>query len=174
MNTYGYAAQNPINYLDPAGLGPVSWLAKLTKRGLRRGAALTREAAIKARKDGKNIVSKTKKDAIELERKANRRKGKQLVHQKGHPLRDAKGNLTGVQGQPHAQTDGVAGHSFWTRAGILGAIAVGLDDLSDIAEAAEALDPWDIISSGKAGSCPPGTIYNGFLCVEPEVKNYCH
>ena len=88
--------------------------------------------AQRARKQGENVLATSRQKAGEIERGANNGNG--LLKHKGHDLR------SGGKGEPHYQTDGKYGHTFWgSAAGILGGL---VEDM---------LDPFGAIS-GELGN----------------------
>jgi hypothetical protein len=86
----------------------IGWLVRQLENGERRliKPLATKAEAVAARKQGQNVVLRSKQAAREVEKAAGNGAGDMLRH-KGHSLKN------GGTGEPHYQTDGVKGHAFW-------------------------------------------------------------
>ncbi|MDM4766036.1 RHS repeat-associated core domain-containing protein [Pelomonas sp. SE-A7] len=105
---YHYANNNPYRYVDDDGRDAVGFLVKLLDNGGKIFLKKVDKAeAVAARRSGQNVQAATKSDAKQIEIAArNGDKGGVMQH-KGHELKD------GSTGDPHFQTEGVEGHTFW-------------------------------------------------------------
>ena len=136
MNMYAYVGNNPVMFVDTDGLSPAGWLIRFTRGGFKEIRKLSYMEAVRARRNGQNMLPENKQVSEAIEKAAGGgskgkggRKNKKPRH-KGHDLPD------GTKGSPHHQTDGVRGHSIW------GGIIVFIGSL---------LDPFDAISGELAG-----------------------
>jgi RHS repeat-associated protein len=135
FQSYGYAAANPLRYVDPDGRSPVGWVIKLGTKGYRKVRRLfDLKDAIRARGQGLNILLERESLSEAAEIAANGGDCTNIIRHKGHQLAD------GELGLPHYQTDGLPGHSFWGPITMMGMI----EFLGD------ALNPVDAIS-GELG-----------------------
>jgi hypothetical protein len=135
---YHYGNNNPYRYVDGDGREPFAFLVKLLDRG---GATIVgklrdKADAVAARRAGGNVVAKTKSDAKQIEVAAHGKDG--LMRHEGHELKD------GSTGNPHFQSEGETGHTFWGQLG--GALPELLEAL---------LVPIFVTPSSLA----PGTLY---------------
>jgi RHS repeat-associated protein len=140
FNRYAYANNSPYKYVDPDGRDVIGFLVKLLDNGgkvfLKK---LDKAEAVSARRAGQNVQAATKSDAKQIEIAARGGNKEGILQHKGHELKD------GSTGDPHFQTEGVSGHTFW--GGEAGAVTV---------EMLEALlVPLFATPSGLA----PGTLY---------------
>ncbi|QTA84136.1 RHS repeat domain-containing protein [Desulfonema magnum] len=132
---YGYCLSDSVNLIDPEGMS--HWLIRLTEKSYKIVREISKKKAVKARRDGQNVLSKNKQSAHEIEVAARNGNTKDILRHKGHELRDADRNIlrgndgSPLKGRPHYQTDGINGHSFWT--GIIGIIGSLLDPFDAIA-----------------------------------------
>jgi RHS repeat-associated protein len=108
---YQYANNNPYRYIDGDGREPFAFLIKLLDKGGAKiaGKLGDKADAVAARKAGDNVLAKTKSDAKQIETAAHGKDG--LMKHDGHELKD------GTTGNPHFQSEGEAGHTFWGEMG---------------------------------------------------------
>ncbi len=137
--------------MDPDGLSPVGWILKLTRIGSKKSASLaSKKAAVLARRQGKNVLAKSRQEAKAIERAAHG--GQDLMRHQGHDLPG------GGTGRPHFQTGGKYGHTFWgTAVGLVGSL----------------LDPFDAISGELAnGELPADYLreLDGYIMDNPCQK----
>ncbi|MGI4719843.1 MAG: RHS repeat-associated core domain-containing protein, partial [Janthinobacterium lividum] len=108
FNRYSYARNSPYAYIDPDGRDVIGYLVKLLDNGgkvvLR---ALDKAEAVSARKAGQNVQATSKSNAKQIEIAARNGKKDGILQHKGHELKN------GSTGDPHFQTEGVTGHTFW-------------------------------------------------------------
>lgn len=130
VNLYAYVANNSIIFIDPQGTSPAAWIIKLTEKGIKKISSIYSTAvAREARRQGENVLAPTKQAAKAIERGAFGGKEDVLKH-KGHDL------ANGTTGNPHFQTPGKSGHTFWSGAvGFMGSL----------------IDPFNSISGELAG-----------------------
>ncbi len=146
LNLYAFVGNNPVNWVDPWGESPIGCIIKLTKTGAKKVANIfTKKAAIKARKQGENVIMKNRTIAKAVEIAAN---GKaELLRHEGHELAD------GTVGNPHFQTNGKIGHSFWgdiTVYSIIGALFDPFDSI--MGEIATDEEAWAELGRNPDGS----------------------
>lgn len=99
---------DPVNFTDPEGLSGAGWVVKFGDRGLRKiRKLLSKKEAQQARRQGDNVLAKSKQQAKAIEKGAHG--GQDMMRHKGHDLRDG-----GRTGEPHYQTNGKYGHTFWS------------------------------------------------------------
>lgn len=103
---------------------------------------MTEEQAVRARRAEQHVLADRQQIAHKIEAAADNGRGNVIKHS-GHTLKD------GSKGLPHYQAEGRKGHTFWGTLSIAAlAIAGGLDN---VAEASEAFDPLNYLSSGDPG-----------------------
>jgi RHS repeat-associated protein len=127
FNRYSYGDNSPYKYTDPDGRGPVGWVVILYKNGRAGiGRALASHAeAVAARKAGENVQMVYRSSAKAVETAANGGDAKNILRHDGHQLPN------GGTGNPHFQTEGTRGHTFW---GKLSAVYIGLSEGMDVAK----------------------------------------
>ena len=145
FNRYWYANNNPYTIVDPDGRKGVAWIVKLTATGMKKLARISQEQAVRARRQGENILADRRQAANQIERAAHP-DGEQLKHA-AHELKD------GSKGLPHYQTEGVSGHAFWGTVSVAALATAGA--LDQFAEKADAFDPTsamtNISDAGRPG-----------------------
>jgi RHS repeat-associated protein len=147
VNLYGYVGNDPVNNVDPEGKAfKIVQLA--LKEGLRVIAQVGKKGAIRARKQGQNVLAPSKAKAKEIQKAATDDPNKIMKH-KGHELKDGDGNPTGDTGRPHYQEEGKSGHTFWS---VVGAAAVTAGEVLDKVD--EVFNPFHV-NEAKAPTCPP-------------------
>ena len=144
MNWYAYVGNDPMNKVDPSGRNKVANLITLTKAGSRIVRSLTASQAIRARINGQNIklINGNKKSATAIETAARQGSKENLVkggpHARGHVTnkKEVEKGATPIIGEPHVQTNGVEGHTFYSAStvvsdAVLNTVADGLDSVSN-------------------------------------------
>ncbi|MCE4540803.1 RHS repeat-associated core domain-containing protein, partial [Pelomonas sp. P7] len=105
---YHYANNNPYRYVDGDGRDAIGFLVKLLDNGGKIFLKKVDKAeAVAARRAGQNVQAATKSDAKQIEIAARNGDKEGILQHKGHELKD------GSVGDPHFQTEGVDGHTFW-------------------------------------------------------------
>lgn len=165
INWYAYVENDPVDLVDPDGLAAIKAVKLLVRAGRILGftpaAKIPFKVAVKLRKAGKNVcvVGKNEKKVQRLARKieetANKDKGDLIHHPKDAHRRS--GN------QPHFQTNGVRGHTWYQ---VVSAFAVTTYLGDNIA--AEAIDFFNPLSIGK----DIADVYDEFTR-EPESEQSC-
>jgi len=109
---YTYADNNPYAKVDPDGRAPFAVLVKLLDNGGKVFLqALDKAGAVMARRAGENVQAATKSNAKQIEIASRNGRTNEILQHSGHELKD------GSVGDPHFQTDGVSGHTFWGEMG---------------------------------------------------------
>jgi RHS repeat-associated protein len=143
FNRYAYANDNPYRFVDPDGQeSKVAWLVRLAGTSMKKVARLTQEQAVRARRAEQNVVADRRQIARQIEEAADNGQGNVIKHA-AHELKD------GSKGLPHYQSDRLKGHTFWGTLSVA-ALAVA-EQLDETAEAADAVDPLNYLSSGDTG-----------------------
>jgi RHS repeat-associated protein len=127
INLYLYSGNDPTNFVDHTGAGKkwVATLVKLSGKGMKEVAKLSKTGAVQLRRQGESILAQSRQKAREIEVAAHG-EGK-LIRHKAHD----------ADFRPHYQTEDKPGHSFWTA--VLGSALLAAADAGDsVAEAAEA------------------------------------
>ncbi|MFC4259027.1 RHS repeat domain-containing protein [Marinobacter lacisalsi] len=139
FNRYAYANNSPYKFVDPDGrAGKIATLIRLIGSGSKELGRITKQRAVRARLQGENVHADSRQAAQQIERAAagNRK----VLKHKGHKLAD------GSTGNPHYQTEGLRGHTFW---GTLGSALMGLGiGLDHLANGVEIIDPTTYLTSG--------------------------
>lgn len=164
FNRYAYANNNPFFYVDPTGERgkAVAWLVDIAGSKMRYVARISKERAILARRQGKNVAADRKQVASQIETAAH---GKEdLVRHKGHRLPD------GNEGRPHYQTKGKHGHTFWSA--IAGVSLYAADALDGVAQAAEYLDPSIFLSGSPPAPKGWEKGWFGYHKIDPDAPDY--
>lgn len=121
-NNYGYVGSSPIGRVDPTGNSLVKIFKVVLKtiKGLKgeaktvgvvRKARLTEKQAIAARKAGKNVQVLAK--GSQKEAKAAAKKIEAKAHPDKPQMHDGKDQHAKSGNQPHWQSQGVRGHTFY-------------------------------------------------------------
>lgn len=133
MNLYAYVGNDPLNLIDPEGTRKFGWIVELLESGERKLRALAdKRQAVEARRRGENVrVTGGRQSARQVERAAAGN-SREVMRHAGHDL------PSGRRGDPHYQSDGRRGHTFYDLgAAALGAAATALDVLDRLT------DPFD-------------------------------
>jgi RHS repeat-associated protein len=164
-NFYSYVGNNPVKFTDPSGLSKIIRVLRAIGGALVEGRQVTMREAQQIRRQGGNVISDQQRIARQIEEgafKNNRDVGGQLRHD-AH--RDGY--------NPHYQTEGVGGHSFYRSAAMF--LAPNAMEMSNNPEAtngqfasaalwdiAESIDPIGITDGinwyfglGPYGDSPP-------------------
>ncbi len=133
FNRYAYGNNNPYKYVDPDGrASKVASFVTMTGSGIKKLGRLTKEQAVRVRRQGGNIHSDTKQVQKQIEVAANIKNNKILDHSQGHILKNADGSVKvgangeQVKGAGHIQTDGVKGHNFAGSQGVVNSVLIGV------------------------------------------------
>jgi len=130
INLYAYVGNDPVNFVDPEGERKFGWVVELLEDGQRKLRSLRdKRQAIEARRQGENVrVTGGRQTAGQVERGAARDPNKVMRHS-GHEL------PSGSRGDPHFQTDGGRGHTFYDAgAAILGGLAATVEILDQLTD----------------------------------------
>ena len=140
FNRYIYANNSPYKFLDPDGRSAIGYLVKLLDNGGKVVLTkLDKAGAVAARRSGQNVQAATKSDAKQIEIASRNGSKEGVLQHKGHELKD------GSVGDPHFQTEGVTGHTFW--GGEVGAASL------------ELLEALLIPLFATPSTLAPGTLY---------------
>lgn len=122
LNTFGYVGQNPVMLTDSDGLSyikAIKWIVKAGKRiGFVTAGTISFKSAVRLRKLGKDCktfadnAEESFKLATKVEKTADP-EGKLIHH--GKDAHAKSGN------QPHVQTEGKKGHTFYDLASVFAA-----------------------------------------------------
>lgn len=159
LGLYTYAGNNPQKFVDPDGNKKVfAWIVELTGESLQKVRPLfSRREAVQARQRELNVqvADRSSGTAKSVEQAANPGRQGEMMRHDGHVVnRDAvREGAEPKYGEPHWQTEGKKGHTFYDLGGVIAGVGAALEVLGEVLDAVE---PTQYLKSSSEP--PPGFV----------------